>query len=211
MVTAMETVTAEPLFARDNQGRAERLSTQVAAHDRIRRAGLIRFALGLAVLSLVFCSTADTASAQLFKKAYERRMQRENEKLEKEKAKHPDSPAVQRNAYNPEGTGLKPLRRVQVERWLREDAKRSERTGKTMAEVAADRTRRQQVTAAILLGVAGGLSSASAAMNAATPYEPYSPAAAALPFNAYQSRLRADQMQFNLNYARNPDHAPVYP
>jgi sugar (pentulose or hexulose) kinase len=169
-----------------------------------------RVLLGL-TLCVVANTVTGTASAQLFQKAHERRVQRENERLEKEKAKHPDSAAVQPNAYNPEGTGLRPLRRAQVERWLRDDAKRAERTGKSMQEVAADRIRRQEVAVAILTGVAAGLSGASAAMNTATAVEPNSTSRTGSGVSAYQQQLRAERAIFNLNYSTNPNHAPVYP
>jgi len=174
------------------------------SHSKTVLSRFCRVVLGITVLTVLFGSTAETASAQLFRKAHERRLQRE-------RAKHPDSAAMRPNAYNPDGKGLKPLRRVKVERWLQQDAKRSQRTGESMTELAAARTRRMQITGALLMGVAGGLSGASAAMNATTPYEPYSPGRSGSGASAYQQSLQAERAIFNRTYSINPDHAPVFP
>ena len=93
------------------------------------------------------------------------------------------------------------------QRWDNRNQQISMRTGRSVEQVDARRTRRVQILGAVLGGLGDGLSGYASIMNYTSPaIQPYRSNSSVLPSNFSQ------QMQwrsYNLNYSRNQWHAPA--
>lgn len=113
---------------------------------------------------------------------------------------------VDRNAYNPAGTPLGPIQRNWVERQHQRDLRTSERTGQSWQQVEAQRARRIQTFGQALGGFADGVSAGVES----SQWGGTAPTATGSSNTGNRGALQWQQNQFNRNYSRNPDHAPVF-